>query len=179
MKSEKKRLLFGIIQLILAVLILLNVTIMYLTYSKGEEALEKLPFAILEVSGVSMEPKLSQGDGVLVYEADYENLKVGDVIVFYQDGQLITHEIIKIQDTEITTQGTANQVEDSSITKEEYRAKMIFKIPYLSVILMFYSSPIYMTLFALGLFFLIFGYKIFNNLYDFIQKKKQTKYRYK
>lgn len=180
MKQLKKQIWLSAVRVVLTFLIFLNIGVMYLQYVNGEDSLEQLHYAVLEVTGGSMEPTLTQGDGVLVVDVDYDKLKVGDIIVFEQDGMLVTHQITQIDGAQITTQGTANPVEDSPITEEDYRAKVLVVIPCLSAILLFYSSPLYFFGFMVLMFFLIFGSIIFSNLYDWLErhaKRRQSSKR--
>ena len=45
-----------------------------------------------------MEPMLSPGDGVFVWQSPFESIKKGDLIVFVQYGELITHQVIELGD---------------------------------------------------------------------------------
>lgn len=165
-KWTKKKTAITSLEIALILLIAWNMRIIYIQYESGAESIDDMPYAILEVVGGSMEPSLSEGDGVFVYKVAFEKLQVGDNIVFDLDGELVTHQIIDIEDEQIIAQGTANDVADDPITEAEYKGKVIFQIPYLSGILYFYESPTYFIAFASILFLLIFGSDIFAYIYD-------------
>ena len=87
------------------------------------------------ISG-SMQPKLDIGDIVVVKDTNEENIKENDVISFRKGQGVVTHRIIKIEDTEgkklYITKGDNNNVEDSDkITHESIEGKVIGSIKYL------------------------------------------------
>ena len=86
------------------------------------------------VSG-SMEPTIPTWSMCVIdTRAAYEDLAVGDVIVYYRasDGARIIHRIIAIYPEGIVTKGDANSVDDGlSVTKNNYYAKSLFHVPYL------------------------------------------------
>lgn len=141
----------------------------------GEERLSRLPAAFLVVTSGSMEPRISAGDGICVYEEPYENLKVGDIITFTLAGDLITHQIVRMENGKPVTRGLANELEDSPIEKKQYRAKVLFTVPHLAAILSWTDTPLKKLLATAIIFVALFGWGIMNAVYDFIEKrKKQT-----
>ena len=86
------------------------------------------------VSG-SMEPTIPTWSMCVINtRAEYEELAVGDVIVYYRasDGARIIHRVIAIYPEGIVTKGDANSVDDGlSVTKDNYYAKSLFHVPYL------------------------------------------------
>ncbi len=65
---------------------------------------------LLTVKSGSMEPILSVGDVILIEPVGRQDLKVGDVVVFYRPGtdQLIVHRVIRKTELGIYTKGDAN-----------------------------------------------------------------------
>lgn len=172
-KWTKKDSLVFIVEIVLLVLILLNIGIIYIQYKSGAESIEDMPYAILEITGGSMEPALSQGDGVFVYDVAFEQLEVEDIIVFVDDGELVTHQIIEIGEGEVIAQGVANDAADEPVTEDTYKGKVIFTIPHLSSILYFYESPVAFIAFAGIVFLLIFGNNIFSGIYDRLGRRRK------
>lgn len=175
MKCSKRIMAYRIIEVVFVVLIILGLRMIYLQKVNGAEAIEDMPYAVLEVTGGSMEPVLSQGDGIFVYEVPFEQLEKDDVIVFWQDGELVTHQIIEVGEGEVTTQGTANSQPDSPVTEADYRAKVIGTIPLFGIISVFFQEPIYMVCFIILLFLIVFGYDIMSAIYDYVAGRKQKK----
>lgn len=156
MSIFKNRLFIRSVQVLLFLLLAVNIYIITTQKSKGIEALEEAPYALLEVDGVSMEPVLHQGDGVFVWQVPYDTLQVGDMVVFYQDGELLTHAIVEINNGELITKGCANDIADPPVAKEDYRAKVLFSVPMLGTLLMFFESPLLLAALVLFLACLLF-----------------------
>lgn len=88
----------------------------------------------------SMEPRLSIDDLIIVTKQEEYN--VGDVVVFQQHGTLIVHEIIEINDQEVVTKGSANNVADDPIGMDSIKGKVISSVPKIGGIVGFFKSPI-------------------------------------
>lgn len=138
-------------------------------WSEGPEALEDMPYAFLQIQGDSMEPELHEGDGVFVWQTPFEDLKLHDDIVFYQDGTLVTHRVISKEGDYVVAQGIANDIEDDPVTEENYRAKVLFKIPKMELILIMYETPALMIIFVVLLAALLFGNDLFRLIYENMQ----------
>ena len=116
-----------------------------------------------------MEPEYHEGDGVFVWQTPYDDLKLQDDIVFYQDGTLVTHRIIEKNAYYVVAQGIANDLEDDPVTEENYRAKVLFKIPKMELILIMYETPVLMVIFVVLLLALLFGDDLFRLIYEKMQ----------
>jgi signal peptidase len=109
----------------------------------------------------SMIPTLRTGDAILISSDDatcstFNCLKVGDIIVFepnsrpkdLQPGEIIVHRVQAIgldadNQRVLRTKGDANpnsiETVDYPITENQYVGKVIYVIPYLGVILMYFD----------------------------------------
>lgn len=58
-------------------------------------------------------------------EKEKDDLKVGDVVTFYQDGIYKVHRIISISADTITTKGDASSSADLPISKDEVKGKVV------------------------------------------------------
>ena len=157
-----------ILRILLSIILVLNVTIICVELTAGSNALAKLPYTFLSVEGGSMEPDYHPGDGVFVWQTPFSKLEVGDVIVFMQDGELVTHRIIEISDGVVIAKGTANDIEDDPVTEDNYRAKVLFRIPGIGILQSIYESPVTMLIYMVALVLLIFGKDIFTKVYESI-----------
>lgn len=165
-----KRICRGTAVVLLAAVLALNIWV--LMPQKSGQSLENSPLALLRVCGGSMERMLHDGDVIVTTAADYSTLKTGDVVVFSRDGGLIIHEIIEIQGDTLITQGRANAVPDAPVARQEYRAKMLLRLPALGKIVTLYEHPARFAGFAVLVTVLIFGGDIFSALYDRIIRRK-------
>lgn len=109
-------------------------------------------YTIFRISTGSMEPELMTGDVILDKVVDDETeIAVGDVITFEGgsqfDGKLVTHKVIKAPYTDengntmLQTHGIANELDDTPISIDQVRAKMICKIPYIDTLYNLFLSP--------------------------------------
>ena len=94
---------------------------------------EVLPF--LAVKSGSMRPTLEIGDVIMMEKVNPEEIKVGDVIIFYKPGsnRLIVHRVVKKTDEGVYTKGDANPGIDiwSPLPYESIVGRWNgFKIPY-------------------------------------------------
>lgn len=101
------------------------------------------PLAV--VTSWSMEPTLHVGDLIVV--SGREQPKVGDVIVYMKpNGELIVHRLIAIKEaawgTVFITKGDANPYPDEPIETGRVKGKVIFVIPYLGVVRLFFERLI-------------------------------------
>ena len=84
-----------------------------------------------------MEPELKKDDIIIIKKCKEEELKVGDIVTFKRDGEVITHRIVEIDKNDNTgiqylTKGDNNNVaDDEYITFEDIEGLEILRIPYL------------------------------------------------
>ena len=67
------------------------------------------------VTGGSMRPVLLPGDIVIVDPSQGEYLDAGDVITFMEDGTLLTHRVVQVQEDRLVTKGDGTPYPDSAI----------------------------------------------------------------
>ncbi len=137
-RSGKK--VFGILRIVgigvLAVILALELFVLGLRLFGGEKAVADLPVYILEITSDSMYPRLKTGDCVICADVPFEQLKVGDMISFSNTGELVTHEIIRVNDNgTVTTKGSRNTYDDGEISESYYVGKVVANPPFLSVFL--------------------------------------------
>lgn len=115
----------------------------------------------------SMEPEISVNDMIIIKQEN--EYKVNDIITFIDaDNSLVTHRIIKISGTEITTQGDANNIRDSSIQIEQVKGKVIAIWPRFGYIITFIQNPFFIiTIIVLTLI-------LMERSYTMEKKKKAT-----
>lgn len=109
-------------------------------------------YSIYRISSGSMEPELMVGDIILDKVVDDETeIAVGDVITFEGgsqfDGKLVTHKVIKAPYTDengntmLQTHGIANELDDTPISIDQVRAKMICKVPFIDTLYNLFLTP--------------------------------------
>lgn len=92
-------------------------------------------FRALTVGSSSMEPKLMIGDAIILKKTTtYEDLEVGDILIFKHEQKIMIHRIIDITEKDnhysFKTKGDNNNTADDYITNEDdVIGKYLFKIP--------------------------------------------------
>ena len=72
---------------------------------------------LVVISG-SMEPNLKIGGIIYYHEKNYEDYKVGDVLVYRLNNDIISHRIYDITENGIITKGDANNTYDNFLVLE-------------------------------------------------------------
>ncbi|MCL2859301.1 MAG: signal peptidase I [Oscillospiraceae bacterium] len=93
-------------------------------------------YSVFQVATGSMSPTMEEKDIIIAHILTDEqkgDLKVGDIIVFNQDGGIITHRITQILENGFITKGDANNVEDNPIQKQDIIGKVIKTIPQVGI----------------------------------------------
>lgn len=99
-----------------------------------------MPFGIgaSVILSPSMEPVLHTND--LVFVAEQDEYRQDDIVV-YQDGtMLVIHRIVSISDDVVITKGDANNVADRPIELSQIKGKMVFRIPYVGLVVKFIKT---------------------------------------
>ena len=83
-----------------------------------------------------MYPAINKGDAIIIKKINEDDIKVGDVVTFKVDEEIITHRIVGIEnngkENVYITKGDNNNVtDDFVISFEDIEGKQILKIPYL------------------------------------------------
>ena len=132
-------------------------------------------YRVFNIVSGSMEPAYSAGDLIYVKEADPETIKVGDVITFVLNEDLVvaTHRVVRI-DTEkqrFYTKGDANETEDGSpVHFNNVIGIPRFAIPGLGYVSDFiqHSPGMYITIAAVAVLIILAFAP------DFVKKKPET-----
>ena len=164
--------LFGLIAISLLI-------ILFFTFINGGNDIPKIGnYSILEVEGTSMHPSIKNGDLIAIDRRIKEKYEVGNVVTFItDDGSVITHEIIRVDDSTETvryyTKGENNNYQDNDYIEikhiiGEYKG---FRIPLLGYVIGFGSTPFgYVLLVILPLGFI--SYLVAKELLKEISKKR-------
>ncbi len=144
MKNEKtkKRILFAV-EIVLAVVIALNIVTILLSMTDLRDRLGWIPFAAVSAEDDTMAPEINRGDMVIVYEAPYASLKVGDDVTFIGTDGLVTHRIVGVKNGEYVTHGVANKSYDHyTVTEKHYCGHAILVVPLAGYVLSALCSPV-------------------------------------
>ena len=125
---------------ILAVILIYNIILIAISAEEQVSFINIFGYKSYVIKTNSMEPTINVDDVVINKEVKQEDLLVGDVITFLQDGEVITHRITKIDNDgdkiQYSTKGDNNNIEDTfKITYENIEGKHLLTIPYLGKII--------------------------------------------
>jgi signal peptidase len=104
-----------------------------------------MPFGVgvgVVLSG-SMEPEINIDDVIVVGKTDYEDYKLGDVVVYQEGRMLVVHEIIEISEDRktLTTKGYANTGPDEPIKVEYVKGRVVKVFPRLGKLVNVIKTP--------------------------------------
>ncbi|MEX1384457.1 hypothetical protein, partial [Lutibacter sp.] len=77
--------------------------------------------------GMSMMPFLYGGDYVYYDPISFKDVKMGDVIIYEQEGERIIHTVVAVYETYLMTAGYNNLGMDYRVMPDEVKARWCFK----------------------------------------------------
>ena len=129
---------------VIAIILVYNIILIAISSANQINVINILGYKSYIIKTNSMEPTIKINDVVITKKVQKSEIKVGDVITFFQEGEVITHRITKIDENgEYTTKGDNNNIEDTfKITYENIEGKHILTIPYLGAIVKMLDNKI-------------------------------------
>ena len=171
------KILSVIICMIILLLILFNLTFMIEIYINPNKLPSFLGIKSLIIVSESMEPTIMTDDVIFIKDVSKEELKVGDIISFYEGNYINTHRIVRIKNQNgedvYITKGDNNEKEDKLPVKfKNIEGKYIFKLSGLGKILEILKSKITLII-LLSFLVIIFYYEVIIAKRK-IKKKQET-----
>lgn len=154
---------------ILLVILIYNIILIAISAENNVNLINLLGYKSYVIKTSSMEPTIKVNDVIINKNVKQEDIKVGDVITFLKDGEVITHRITKIENdgnvTQYTTKGDNNNIEDTfKINYENIDGKHILTIPYLGKLIQLLENKLVFLIILLIIL-----------IFMFIQLQKQEK----
>lgn len=161
--------IFGVILNILIAILL--IIVLLVIYSNIQVKLLKkdyfnvFGYTVFQVATGSMSGTIEIKDIVIVKvinEIQQKELNVDDIIVFRQEGNIITHRIIKTDGYNIITKGDANNAEDNPITVKDVVGEVVKTVPNIGVWEKVFTTPkVYISIIiTIILFIVTFSYNV-------------------
>lgn len=166
-----------ILCIILIPILAINVTLIAKSYMNTEEVPSIGGILPLIVLTDSMYPEIHSGDLIICHTEDAENIKVGDVISFFDPAgngtSIVTHRVTEVttEDGELAfrTKGDANNVEDSMLVPaDKLVAVYQNRIPSMGNVAMFMQTTQGLIICVVCPILLLVGY-------DMIRRRKYEK----
>ncbi len=140
--------------IMLAVLLLLTAYPAVVRLLGGSEHPTVFGFSTAVVVSGSMAEEIQVNDVVVIHKQ--KSYETGDIISFFNGGNLITHRIIGIKNNGFVTKGDANNTPDPDIAEyEQIAGKVVLVIPAVGAAIQFFSTPIGMTILFIAAVLLI------------------------
>lgn len=127
---------------LLCLVIIINLFTVMLSTLGLRNQLKWVPCAFLTIETGSMEPVLSPGDLIFVWETPFSKLQVGDIITFHRGTEFVTHSIVDTRGSCLITKGLQNNLEDEPVTPADYCARLVLTVPGAGFLLGVMTSPI-------------------------------------
>lgn len=135
-------------------------------------------YTAFEVATGSMSGSIEIGD-VIIVKLDEEKIKRDDIIVFKQDGYIVTHRVIEIQEDgkTLVTKGDANNAQDEPISKDDVIGKVIKILPNIGIWKKVVQTPkvIISVVITIILFGLAFSIQVVDDKKDTKGQKEENK----
>lgn len=170
--TAKKKLLLAA-EILFCVVIVLNLLTILLSLTDLRDHFGWMPFAAISAADDSMAPHIKRGDLVLLFEAPYDSLEVGDDLTFATTAGLATRRIIGVRGGEYVTCTIANENADyNTVGEEEYCGKAVLAIPFVGYTLDALQSPIMLVCLCVLAVLVVFLPSYFSRAHT--QTDKQT-----
>lgn len=137
MVKEKKKKISHVLTYVFSILCL--VLCVFITVEVIQSNQQKRPPRILGLSlsyvpTESMEPTIMPGDYVLYSQADFEDVSVGDIIIYRNDSDIyVIHRVIEKGENFLVTKGDNNPIADDPISPERVYGKYIMTVGFMSL----------------------------------------------
>ena len=89
------------------------------------DRLEKEGEAILRVTGESMSPQIRINDFVKIKNVPFQDITCGDIVVFQQGNEYITHRYLEIKESQLLMRGDKRVLPDPLIHKNQFTGMVV------------------------------------------------------
>lgn len=142
-----------LICLILALVLVINITLIVRSYVNPEEVPSFMGYKPFIVLSGSMAPEIMLGDLIITKTVDPEEIAVGDIISFRtRETIVVSHRVTEVRTEDglaFLTKGDANTGADlGAVRPEDVEGKYIFRIAGLGRLAMFLQTPLGLLVFV-------------------------------
>ena len=183
-KSNKIMTIIGIIICIILIpILIINITLIIKSHTNKDDVPKIGGYCPLIVLTGSMEPEIKDGDLIIVKQIDGNDVKVGDVISFFDpestSNSVLTHRVTEIINENgslsFRTKGDANNTEDKmAVPEDELVGIYKSRIPGAGNIAMFMQSTAGLVICVILPLILLVGYDIIRRRHYEKENQKDT-----
>ncbi|MBR3760739.1 MAG: signal peptidase I [Ruminococcus sp.] len=169
-RSHKIMTIIGIIICVILVpILIINITLIIKSHTNKDDVPKIGGYCPLIVLTGSMEPEIKDGDLIIVKQIDGDDVKVGDVISFFDpestSNSVLTHRVTEIVEENgslsFRTKGDANNTEDKmAVPEDELVGIYKSRIPGAGNVAMFMQSTAGLVICVILPLILLVGYDI-------------------
>lgn len=182
--SEKKgyKIISLIVKILLAIFFAGFVLVVFLQRFSNNE-ISFFNYRMFTVVSGSMEPVYNIGDVLISKEVDPSKIKVGDAITYKGEtgdfkGKVITHQVVGISINNegkylFRTKGTANIIEDPTVTEDQIYGVIVYKTVMLSMIYTIIGTKIGFYLFIIIPIMYVIGSEIISIMLEKEKKRRE------
>lgn len=147
-----RKILFILFCILFGFLLFFNVYQFVCVQLMGEKLATINGYAVLEVVSGSMEPTIHVGD-LIVIDTKKTDFNENDIVTFTDDdGSFVTHRIIALNNTEMTTKGDNNNSNDPVSSTDSIVGTYVFRLGGMGILLSSLRSPFIMfMIFVVGI----------------------------
>lgn len=95
-----------------------------------EEIVRNFGWACVSVRGTSMTPAIQPGDLLSIHHVDFQEISIGQIVLYARDGRLITHRVVKKsaspQAPQLITRGDRVVQNDYPVSPDELLGRVKF-----------------------------------------------------
>ena len=141
-KEQVTKLFYKVFKVLIYVLILILLVWVYI----NTRSIKTFNYETFIIVSESMEPNINVGDIIIINKNSTDDIQEDDIITFEKKGEYITHRVKEIKEQygnkKYITKGDNNNIEDvEEVDFSEIKGKVIFKIPYIGLIILKISKP--------------------------------------
>lgn len=126
--------------LILLIIIFLS-NICYSKFILKDNLIKIFGKSVVIVTTGSMEPEINAGELVIISEID--NYKKGDIVTYQDDeGFLVTHRIVQINENTFIAKGDSNNLNDKENSNNNIKGRVICHSKILGIFALYFLKPI-------------------------------------
>lgn len=142
----------------------------------NKEYINVFGYSIFQIKTGSMEDKLKVGDIIIVDIIDSKDiLKEEEIISYIEEGKIITHRIVEIDENSIITKGDANNTTDDPIERKQVIGKVIKTIPNVQIWTQVLKTKEVYTMIIITIVLFVVTFSINTEKVEKYNKTKKTK----
>lgn len=179
-KRKKRANTFGKILYIILIILIYNLVLVGISFISKHDFNGFFGYKAYNITTNSMEPNINIGDIIIVKNVKKEDsLKTGDIISFRKNGEIITHRIIDIIETNgekrYITKGDNNNIPDlEKLSFSQIEGIKVISIPYLGRIVEFLENQIIFLILIL-IILIIYLYRLNKTEKSELRREKRRK----